>query len=52
MRTTNDEPGTAFGTKADDLKARLMRPLSVTAPSYAFGAVGIAVLALVLVAID
>ncbi|MGS4944886.1 hypothetical protein ACVDG3_05365 [Meridianimarinicoccus sp. RP-17] len=52
MSTTKDDTGTELESKAEDLKARLMRPLTVTAPVYAFAAAGIAVLALILVAMD
>lgn len=52
MSTTNDETGTAVDSETDDVKARLMRPMTITAPTYAFVAAGVAVLALVLVAID
>jgi hypothetical protein len=52
MSTTNDETGTELESKADDLKAKLMRPLTITAPTYAYVAAGVVLLALILVAID
>lgn len=52
MSTTNDDTGTELQTNAGDLKARLMRPVTFTAPLYGYIAGGIAVLALIVVAID
>jgi len=52
MSTTDNETGTEMETKARDLKARLMQPLTLTAPTYAFVAAGIVALALIVVAID
>lgn len=52
MNTMNDETPTDVEAKTDDLKTKLMRPLTVTAPTYAFVAAGVVLLALILVAID
>ncbi len=52
MSPTKDDTDRDLDTKADDLKARLTRPLTITAPTYAYVAAGVMVLALILFAID
>jgi hypothetical protein len=50
--STNEETGADPGSKTEDLKTKLMHPMTVTAPTYAFVAAGVVVMALILVAIS
>lgn len=52
MSTTKDDRGTKLEAHAHDLKASLMRPVTFTAPLYGYLAAGLALLALIVVAID
>lgn len=52
MSTTNDDTATDLKSRAEEVRSRLMRPLTVTAPTYAFVATGIVALALIVVALD
>lgn len=52
MTATKHGNGPQPGAQENSVKAWLTRPLTITAPTYAVYAAGVAVLGLILVAID